>query len=164
MEPLFYELATILEQQGEVVKKQLEAARAQNQALRKLDTAALDAAVKELEELTSNMSNLDRQREEVQRKLEQALHLRDGATVSELLPKAPLELLFKLKGLTRELRKDLRKLDEMSELNNLLTTRAMQINDHYLEILKSGGEKKTYQNSGTLKQENRPTAVLDKTV
>lgn len=163
MEPLFLELTEILTEQSQIIKKQIKASETQNLALRRVDTESLEAAVKGLEELTVQMTELDRRREAVQQELENALNLPPGTTVTQLLPRAPLEQIFKLKELTRELRKDLRRLDELNGLNNLLTRRALQVNETFLEILKSG-DKQTYQNSGTMKKGNRPTAVLDKTV
>ncbi|KJS76645.1 MAG: hypothetical protein JL56_05105 [Desulfotomaculum sp. BICA1-6] len=164
MEPLFIELTRILTEQGQIIKEQLKASQAQNLALRRLDTESLEAAVTRLDRLTEQMSEQDRLREQVQRKLESALNLRQDATVIEMLPKAPLEIIFKLKGLTRVIRKDMRQLDELNGINNLLTKRALQVNEGLLELLKSGGRKQTYQNSGELKQNDRPNAVLNKTV
>jgi len=164
MEPLFIELTRILNKQGEIIKEQLKASQDQNLALRRVDTESLAAAVNRLDELTGQMSEQDRLREQVQRQLESALKLRQDATVIEMLPKAPLEIIFKLKDLTRKIKKDMRQLDELNGVNNVLTQRALQVNEDLLEMLKTGGSKQTYQNSGELKHNNQPTTVLNKTV
>lgn len=164
MEPLFTALTEILTRQSETVKEQLKASQVQNKALRQLDNHKLDGAVKRLEKLTGQMAELDQQRELVQQKLEQTLNLKPGATLTELLPKAPFKLLFKLKDLSKELKTDLQQLGQLNDINSILTRRVLQVNEAMLEIFKSGGDKKTYQQSGKVKQSNRSTAVLDKTV
>jgi len=164
MESHFNELTQILTEQGKTIKDQLQASRDQNLALRRLDTESLAAAVKRLDELAGQMSKQDRRREQVQRKLESALNLRRDVTVTEMLPKAPLEIIFKLKELIRNIKKDMRQLDELNGINNLLTKKALQVNEDLLGLLKSGGRKEIYQNSGQLKENDRTNAVLNKTV
>ncbi len=163
-ESLFKELAQILTKQGEIIKEQLQASNDQNLALRQLDTESLDAAVKRLDELAEQMSEQDRLREQVQRKLEKILHLQPDVTVAEMLPKAPLEIIFKLKELTAELKDNMRRLEEINSVNNLLTKRALQVNTDLLELLKTGGHKQTYQDTGLLKDNGRTNAMLNKTV
>ena len=90
--------------------------------------------------------------------------MKPGATIMQLLPKAPLELIFKLKDLSKTMRADLQQLSGLNEINNILTRRVLQVNEALLEIFKSGGDKKTYQHSGKVKHSHRSTAVLDKTV
>jgi len=164
MEPLFFELTDLLTRQNEIIKHQLGASREQNEALRNVDREKLDTAVRRLDELTGQMTGLDREREHIQRRLEEGLGMEPGATLQELLPKAPFELLLKLKGLASEMRDNLRQLDELNKLNNLLTRRVLQVNEAMLEIFKSGGDKKTYQQSGKVKPSERSAAVLDKSV
>ncbi|MCG8401519.1 MAG: flagellar protein FlgN [Firmicutes bacterium] len=164
MESLFFELTQILARQGEILKEQLKASQEQNEALLRLDNEKLDAAVKRLEELSGQMTELDQKREAVQRQLEQALNMKPGATIMQLLPKAPFELIFKLKDLSKTMKADLQQLSGLNEINNILTRRVLQVNEALLEIFKSGGDKKTYQHSGEVKHSHRSTAVLDKTV
>ncbi len=164
MEPLFFELAEILARQGQLVKLQLNASQEQNAALRDFDTEKLDQAVKRLEELSAQMAELDSQREKVQQRLEKELGLKPGTPLSMLLPSAPLELVFKLKELTAQLKKDLQQLARVNEINNILTRQAMQLNEALLAIFKSGGNAKTYQNSGQVKDSGCSPAVLNKTV
>jgi flagellar biosynthesis/type III secretory pathway chaperone len=163
VEPLFFELAEILAAQGKLVKEQIKASGAQNRALRQVDIQSLQAAVQKLTGLAGQMAVLDKQRVQVQSKLEQALGLEPGATLSDILPGAPAALRDKLKELQLELKQDFEQLKSLNEINGLLTRRAMQVNETLLQIIASGGGE-TYQHSGALKRSDRPAGVLDKTV
>lgn len=161
---LFKELMRVLAKQGEIIREQLQASCDQNLALRRLDTESLAAAVKRLDELATQMSELDRLREQVQRKLENIFHLQQDVTVTKMLPKAPLETIFKLKELTAKIQNDLRQLEEVNGVNNLLNRRALQVNTELLALFKTGGRKQTYQDTGHLKDNGQTNAMLNKTV
>lgn len=163
MEPLFFELTEVLKQQRAVVKEMITASEAQNQALRNNDLEALNNAVEQLNKLTQQMAKLDPQREAVQVKLEEILKLQQQATVSNLLAAAPIKIKIELKQIQMELKKDFQQLQEINEINSILTKRAQQINTAILKMFNLTGSQ-TYQNSGTLKKDHRPQTVLNKTV
>ncbi|AGL01702.1 flagellar protein FlgN [Desulfoscipio gibsoniae] len=156
MEPLFNELVKILNEQCSVVQKQLKASEAQNQALRDLDMQLLNQAVQQLEQQSITMKELDKQRETIQQQL--------GATVSDILPKAPFEIQLKLKEIQRQLKGDFQRISQLNEINKVLTMRAAQVNEVILNIFKTGGSSSTYRDSGAIQQKGRPAGILNKTV
>ncbi|MBM7856056.1 flagellar biosynthesis/type III secretory pathway chaperone [Desulfohalotomaculum tongense] len=163
MEPLFFKLIEVLKEQRKAVAEMIKASEAQNQALRQADIDGLNDAVKRLTLLARQMAGLDSQREEIQLRLEKDLRLKQGAAISDLLDKAPVEMKIELKQIQLELKKGFQQLQEINALNDVLTKRALQVNSAMLKIFnpRSG---QTYQNSGTIKNEGRPQAVLNKTV
>ncbi|MTI80219.1 MAG: flagellar protein FlgN [Firmicutes bacterium] len=163
MEPLFFELTEVLKQQKEVVKEMLTTAETQNEALRNVDVEALNDALKQLTIQTQQMAKLDPEREELQRKLENELGLNPGASVKEMLEKAPVDIKIELKQVQMELRKDFNKLQELNQLNKLLTKKAIQINSSIMKMY-NPNDSQTYQGSGEVKSKDQSTKMLNKTV
>ncbi len=163
MEPLFFELTEVLKKQKEIVANMVDAAEAQNTALRELNAEKINAAVQELNKLTLKMAKYDPQREELQVKLENQLGLKKGAVLSDLINAAPLEIKRQLTELQGELKAHFDKLQQLNQLNSVLTKRALQTSTAVLKILNptAGG---TYHGDGRVTAADRPQSVLNKTV
>lgn len=163
MEPLFFELTGILQQQRDLVAKMLTTAEQKNIALRDNNLDELNNTVQQLTKLTLDMAKLDPKREEIQVRLEQVLGLERGATLTQMLPQAPLELQTHLKELQSEIKEDFNKLREINEINGVLTNRALQVNSALLKIFNPGNSQ-TYQPTGSVKQTAKGIEMLNKTV
>lgn len=146
-----------------VLKLQIKASEAQNLALRKIDMDLLNKAINQLEQLHTEMTELDKNREIIQLQLENDLEIKQGSTVSDILPKLPISMQDKLKELQQQIQLNYQKLAHLNELNNLLTKRAQQVNSAILNLFTNGAGNKTYRNSGTLNK-NKSTGVINKTV
>ncbi|MEG6616521.1 flagellar protein FlgN [Peptococcaceae bacterium 1198_IL3148] len=165
MEPLFFELIEVLKQQQQVVTNMVTAAQAQNQALRQVDAQALSSAVNQLQKLTLQMAKLDPQREQLQVKLEQNLGLKPGATVSDMLAQAPVEIQIPLKQLQTELKQQFDKLQQLNQVNRVLTQRVQQVNAALVNIMHPSNNSQTYQPGGKVNKETTSNLqMLNKTV
>lgn len=165
MEPLFFELTEVLKQQQQVVTNMVTAAEAQNQALRQVDAEALNTAVNQLHKLTLQMAKLDPQREELQVKLEQTLGLKPGATVSDMLAKAPVEIQIQLKQTQAELIQQFQNLKEINKINKVLTQKTQQVNAALLKIMHPNTNNQTYQPGGKINKEtSNALPMLNKTI
>lgn len=163
MEPLFFEFAQILKQQRETVKQLLQQSEAQNLALRNNDVESLNNAVQQLTELSGLMAQQDDKRQEIQAKLANLLNLKQDSSISDFLPEAPAALKTELQKIHTEIKNDLLQLQEFTALNNLLTRRALMVNQSLFNIFRGGGNQ-TYQPGAKLKQDKQSLGVLNKTV
>jgi len=162
VEPLFFELDQILKQQRETVRQLLGQSEAQNQALRKNNVELLNNAVQQLTKLSGLMAEQDNKRQEILDKLAHILNLKQGFSISDLLPEAPASLKTELQKVHTEIKNDLQQLKELTTLNSLLTRRALMVNQSLLNIFRGGGQ--TYQPGAKLKQDKQSLGVLNKIV
>lgn len=163
MESTFASLSKILARQNQTAAALLAAAREHNLALRRSDAGAILATASKQEELSLQLEDQDREREEIRGKLAAAYGLDKQPALSQLLPYASEMAAAELKEFSRSFKEILTQLGEIKDLNNMLARRGKFITEQLLRALrpKNGG---AYLESGKIEDHGKPLPIMDKTI
>lgn len=163
MESLFLSLAKILKRQNKTVNELLETARHHNLALRQNDMTAMLATANKQAELSFKLSEQDKRREGIQRKLAEKYGLDESPSLKGLLPHAAGTAAIELGELSRSLKESLAQVRDIKNLNYMLARSGQTITDQMIRAFspKSGN---TYIGSGRMKDRDKRISIMDKTI
>lgn len=162
MESLFFSLTEILQALNDNMTAVRKATENHNQALRNNDMEGIKGALKELDVLAVQTKYLDSKREDIQGQLEAKLGLAKGASLSDTLTQAPAQYAEALKSAATTLRGTTAAIQEIVQLNKILTQQAMQFNDVLLKVIRPA--KATYNPNGQADTTSKATSLLNRTV
>jgi flagellar biosynthesis/type III secretory pathway chaperone len=164
MDSLSVELAQALEQQRDILKEMLAAARDHNQALRQNALVALKEAIEREEEINVRFKACDRQRELLQNTLVEKLNVPAATSLGKLLPCLPEKHSALLSGLVNEIKSIAGEIAGVADLNKVLTRTAMQFNAQLLKLL-TPVHNSTYQHDGNSAiPAERPSSLINITI
>lgn len=161
MESLFLSLAKILKRQNKTVNELLETARHHNLALRQNDMTSVLATANKQAELSFKLSEQDKRREGIQRKLAEKYGLEGNPSLKGLLPHAAGTAAIELGDLSRSLKDSLKQVSDIKDSNYMMAKSAQMITEQMIRSFrpKSGS---TYLGSGRMS--DKPTSIVDKTI
>lgn len=158
MEPLFFNLKDILEEQKNVLKRLRDTAREHNRALRRLDMGALKESVGREEGLAAVLRRQEEKRRAVAAGLAAKLALPEESGLSAFAQKAGpglkeelLDLLDSMAGIAGELA-------ETNEINGLLTRQAARINQVMIRVF-SPAHNQVYAPDGKMREGSSLPAI-----
>ncbi|MEG6521235.1 flagellar protein FlgN [Desulfotomaculum sp. 1211_IL3151] len=162
MESLFFNLKDLLRELNNELNKMLQATEQHNQALRANDLDAIKEILKELALVSRQIKILDAQRETVQTALEEGLKLPKGTTLTRTIAHAPQHLVQDLNRAAESLREITATIQNLVEINAILTKQAMNFNEVLLKTIKP--IKSTYNPTGQTTDNTPATSILNKTI
>ena len=157
MQNLFEQLRDCLNIQKNVALKLLEATQQHLEALKKNNHTAMKASVNNLEILTGELAKTQRICSGWQAKIDSELSLPAGTSLSALSAYATGTLSNELLGLIHELRDLFVKIQDINEINKLLTHNALAFNEQLIKIFLPK-ERLTYKENGIV-DNNRPPVI-----
>lgn len=163
MDSLFLNLANILKRQHEAVEELLEIARRHNLALRQNDMTDILATANKQEELSRKLSEQDKRREGIQRKLAEKYGLDGRPALKNLLPYTSGAAAVELGEISRSLRESLAQVGEIKDLNCMLARSGQAITGQLLESFRLKSWY-TYAGSGRMKDRGKLVSIMDKTI
>lgn len=162
MQGLFSNLQSVLTEQLTSAGRLHEAVERQIAALRTNNLDDLQSAVNEVMACGAELERLENSRGEVQARLEQETGLPGGATLRELIPRAPAAMQGPLAVLREALAEELQAISEAGSFAQTMSARGLQLTTALVRLL-GGGEGGTYSPGGSI-QGPGPGGSFDQSV
>lgn len=163
MESLFFSLLQALNALNANLTEMRKATEQHNEALRNNDIEAIKTVLKQLDNISAQTKSLDNKREEIQTKLENELGLNKGTTLSNTLAHAPAHMAQDLDKAANSLRETTAAINDLVQLNKILTQQALQFNDVLIKAIRPA--QATYNPSGqTNATSSKAPSLLNRTI
>jgi len=135
----------------------------QTAALRENDAEAIEAAVKQVNNLVADMTAVEEERRRIQAALEAELGLSHGSRLADVLPHASGGTKDKLETLLREMSSKADLLREVNKINAIMTRRALMFNRIILSAV-NPEDGLTYGVNGGYDQGSNKKLLVNKTI
>lgn len=163
-EQLFSKLHRLMKEQEEIIDRLISAGEEQAECLRKNDIKKLQQIVQRQNILSAGLKALEKKRVQVQGALEKELDLPAGSALRELAARAGDPKRGQLEKLGLSLKEKINNLQQINELNRILTSRALQFTNFMLNIICAQAPNAGYTRNGSIKPGRENKSRINKSV